>query len=383
MSNDKIKTPCYLVDVNAFKKNISDFRDAVKRYYDNFHIGYSYKTNYYAPFCNAVREMNEYAEIVSPKEYKYANMLCVPDSRIIYNGVIDDFENKLNVAKAGGVVNIENMREFVQFVKYTNLNKENLKIGVRLNFDLGNGNVSRFGFDVESSEFDYILDKSKHPYLDINSVHCHYSCARSLDMFKKRVEISAKYAKLLGAKIVDIGGNMFGRMDESFKMQFAEYVPTFEEYAEAIGTTMAENFPNRDVMLVTEDGTPLCSNAMHLLASILDVKNIRGNKFVVLDTKREDVGASCITKNPSYHHFGKKQNKIDAVVFGCTCVEIDYLIREYQGYANIGDQLLIRNIGAYSLNTTNDFITYGCNQFVNVDDVVVLATDDGTQLVMK
>ena len=371
LSVREIQTPAYICDIKAFKGNIIDFRKAVSKYYPNYHMGYSYKTNYYRMFCEAVDKLGEYAEIVSPKEYRYAKELGVRDDHIIYNGVIPDFANKLNVALNGGIVNIDNLDEFKSFVDWSNDKQRNIKLGVRLNFDIGNGFVSRFGFDTTGEDFKYLLNNENFPFITIKSVHCHISQARNLEFFRKRVKNMITFADTLGASIIDIGGNMFGRMDDVFKEQFNEYVPTFEEYAEAIGTEMAKAYPNGEKMLITEDGTPVASNAMHLLATVIGVKKVQGKTIIVLDTKREDVGASCICKSPSYLHFGKSTNLVEhATVFGCSCVEIDYLIRDYSGPVNIGDKILIRNIGAYSYNTTNNFITHGCRNVVKMEDVM-------------
>lgn len=367
----EIQTPAYICDIKAFKGNITDFRKAVNKYYPNYHMGYSYKTNYYKDFCLAVDKLGEYAEVVSPKEYHYAKELGIRDKNIIYNGVIPDFANKLNVALNGGIVNIDNIDEFRNFVDWSNAKQRSIELGVRLNFDIGNGIISRFGFDTTGKDFEFLLDKENYSFITIKSVHCHISQARSLGYFRKRIQSMIKFADTLGATIIDIGGNMFGRMDDSFKEQFNEYVPSFKEYAEVIGLEMANAYPNAEKMLITEDGTPVVSNAMHLLATVIGVKNVQGRTFIVLDTKREDVGASCICKSPSYVHYGKDSNHVEnAVVFGCSCVEIDYLIRGYNGPANIGDKILIRNIGAYSYNTTNNFITNGCRSVVQMKDVV-------------
>lgn len=366
----EIPTPAYICDISAFKGNITDFRDAVKQYYPNYKMGYSYKTNYYAMFCTAVNQLGEYAEIVSPKEYRYAKSLGVLDCNIIYNGVIPDFDNKLRIAKAGGIVNVENMHEFMQFVEYSNQHRGIIELGVRLNFDIGNGIVSRFGFDVNGEDFKFLLDKSNYKKIRIKFVHCHISQARSLECFRKRVTEMIKYSDMLGADIIDIGGNMFGRMDDNFKSQFGCYVPTFEEYAEAIGSEMAKSYPNHNKMLITEDGTPVVSNAMHILATVIAKKEIQGRTYIVVDTKREDVGASCLVKSPTCQHYGMQQNYVDnAVIHGCSCVEIDCLVKSYTGYVNIGDNILIRNIGAYSFNTTNDFITDGCRNVVPIEHV--------------
>lgn len=366
--NIELKTPCYLYDLEKFKANIENFRTEVKKYYPNYRLGYSYKTNYFRRFCDAVNELGEYAEIVSPKEFEMAYVNDdVPLENIIYNGVIKDFANKLAVAKQGGIVNIENIAEFRQFVDWSNDQKFHLNLGVRLNVDIGSGIPSRFGIDVEGEDFKWLADADNRPYIHIRSVHGHFSQARSLQMFENRVSKMCHYADILGASIVDIGGNMFGNMKEYFKNQFDVIVPSFHDYAKAIGEKMRECCPDCSKVLITEDGTPIVSDAMHLMTSILNVKNIKGRVYIDIDTKREDVGASCITKNPAHIHFGKESNYVShGMVSGCTCVEIDNIIRDYNGYANVGDKLLLLNIGAYSLNTTNDFITDGCEEFVDI-----------------
>lgn len=358
----QLKTPVYICDTERFKRNITDFRGEIKKHYPLYHLGYSFKTNYHKGFCDAVKQLGEYAEVVSPMEYRYAKSLGFKDSEIIYNGVIDDFENKLKVALAGGIVNIDNLSEFCKFIEWSDSHDTDISLGIRLNVDVGNGIASRFGIEYSGYDFMWISDKSNRKHITIKSVHCHVSQARSLEFFKNRVIVMAEAAKVLGASIIDIGGNMFGKMDDYFRDQFDEYVPTFEEYAEVIGKTMASEFPNKDVMLITEDGTPVCSNAMHLLSKVIAVKEIKGKQMIFLDAKREDVGASCITKIPSTLNLGgaKECERVlahDATVFGCTCVEIDYILRNYNGLVGKDDMLLIKNIGAYSINNCCRFIT--------------------------
>lgn len=106
----------------------------------------------------------------------------------------------------------------------------------------------------------------------------------------------ARYAKELRANIVDIGGNMFGRMDDSLKAQYGEYIPLYEEYAKTIGEVFAREFPDGEVQLITENGTPIVSTSMSLLATIIGKKVIRGKTMLVVDCKRDDVGFVCHTE---------------------------------------------------------------------------------------
>ena len=42
MSSDDLKTPLYIADKNDFKRNITDFVAAFRKYYPNYNIGYSF-----------------------------------------------------------------------------------------------------------------------------------------------------------------------------------------------------------------------------------------------------------------------------------------------------------------------------------------------------
>lgn len=351
-----ISTPLYISDKSDFKRNITDFMAAFRKYYPNYNIGYSFKTNYCRDFIDIVREVGGYAEVVSPAEYQFALNCGFEDCEIIYNGVIPDVEDKLRVAKNRGIVNIESGYELVQMVNAAHLP---LEIGIRLNFDIGNGVVSRFGIDVDSAEYCKVKELQQRGLITIKCVHCHISYARGLSYFKKRAEMMIKYAKELGASIVDIGGNMFGRMDDSLKAQYGEYVPSYVEYAKVIGEVFAMAFPNKEVQLITENGTPIVSTSMSLLVTIIGKKVIKGRIMLVVDCKRDDVGFVCHTKNPPCNVLADTGDYVEhATIYGCTCIENDIIHRDYSGYANIGDKILISNIGAYGCNVANDFITH-------------------------
>lgn len=366
MSSDDLKTPLYIADKNDFKRNITDFVAAFRKYYPNYNIGYSFKTNYCKEFINVVKEIGGYAEVISPKEYQLARNYGFDDSRIIYNGVIPDLGNKIRCANHGGIVNVDNVGELGSLIGiYTSP----LAIGVRLNFDIGNGIVSRFGIDVDSKSYQEIIELQRRGLIKVKCVHCHISYARGLSYFKKRAEMMARYAKELRANIVDIGGNMFGRMDDSLKAQYGEYIPLYEEYAKTIGEVFAREFPDGEVQLITENGTPIVSTSMSLLATIIGKKVIRGKTMLVVDCKRDDVGFVCHTKNPPCNVLSNDSDYVEhATIYGCTCIENDIIHRDYSGPTNIGDKILISNVGAYGCNVANDFITHK-PKCICIDDI--------------
>lgn len=128
MKIEEIKTPAYVYDIDAFRKNVTDINSIIKSNYPNFRLGYSYKTNYLPQFIEVAKELKLYAEIVSKQEFEMVKAIGERDENIIYNGVIEDFWNKVLVASSGGIVNIENMTELKQFVEYTNNARRTLEI---------------------------------------------------------------------------------------------------------------------------------------------------------------------------------------------------------------------------------------------------------------
>lgn len=364
----ELKTPAYIVDAKKFQKNLCDLRNAFKKIYPNFHIGYSYKTNYVQKYTDMVVYEKEFSEVVSHDEYMMAKVRGVRDDMIIYNGVIDDFVTKLRIAKHGGIVNIDNLCEFKKFVAVSN-NEAPLEIGVRLNFDIGNGVDSRFGIDVESEDFEWIANKYNHPYVKIKCVHFHVGEGRDLQSFRRRILGLIKYANILEADILDIGGNMCGPMYHEYKAQFGFHIPTFDEYAQVVAGEMKKAYPNCDKMLITENGTSLVADTMHLLTSVIGVKKIRNHTYITLDTKMQDVGSSCVHKSPAYKHIGNCGNEVqDGILVGSTCLDIDRIVKDYKGPANIGDKILLKGVGAYSNNCSSNWIVNKVSRYYNIED---------------
>lgn len=370
MTIEELPTPIYITDVKAFSQNIITFRDELRKEYGNVRIGYSLKTNYHEPFLKEVLRLGEMAEVVSPMERNKAIAFGFSESDIIYNGVIPDAYTKLQTAERGGIVNFDNVDELKEAVPFTDGHFLPVDVGVRLNFDMNTGVVSRFGVDVENNEeLSWLLDKKAHPYLRIKKLHCHYSGARELHQFRRRVSKMAHFARMFGADTIDIGGNMFGVLSPEFDMQYKCVVPSLSEYAHAIGSEMKQQFPDESVKLIVEGGTPFVTNAMHLLTKITNVKTILGKQYVTVDCRNEDVGWTCRYKEPVVQSLCAGENSL-STIFGSECTETDIIRRSYFGHVARGGLLLIRDIGAYSSNLTNNFILQGCRMFIDIESIV-------------
>lgn len=362
-SSDKYRslpTPIYLADLNAFKTNLNDLLTAFRKHYNNFNIGYSFKTNYYEGFLKIAREFGCMAEVVSPSEYRMALANGFKEDEIIYNGVIPAVGQKLSVILHGGIVNFDNVDELARIVLKSPRNKP-LEIGLRMNIAIGNGVPSRFGIKPDSQEYELIRDWVKDGVLKVKAIHCHISYARSLEKFKIRMEKMLEIAQHLHPSIIDLGGNMYGRVDPLIESQFVEdtgTMPTYEDYAEVIAGHMETAYPNEDVKLLIECGTPVLGNCMYLLTTCINTKQYRTQSpIAVLDCTHYDVGFVIAKKNAAIYPLnGNEEVLSGARIFGCSCVEEDLLHSCYTGSMRYGSKYLIANVGAYGMNMANDFI---------------------------
>ena len=102
--------------------------------------------------------------------------------------------NKIRCANHGGIVNVDNVGELGSLIGiYTSP----LAIGVRLNFDIGNGIVSRFGIDVDSKSYQEIIELQRRGLIKVKCVHCHISYARGLSLFQEACRMMVDMQKNL------------------------------------------------------------------------------------------------------------------------------------------------------------------------------------------
>ena len=67
--------PFYFFDENAFLDNYRCLQNTFIKYYPNYQISYSYKTNYTPYICELVKSLGGYAEVVSDMEYTLAKKI--------------------------------------------------------------------------------------------------------------------------------------------------------------------------------------------------------------------------------------------------------------------------------------------------------------------
>lgn len=352
----------YLFDPEQFRENFLTLKEAFSNVYSNFNIAYSYKTNYMPRLCKLVNELGGYAEVVSEMELELARRIHVIPAHIIWNGPVKSISAVYQLLMDGGCVNVDSISEMRQIVqiadRYVNMP---LHVGIRCNFDIGDGVISRFGLDIEGDDFREALDLiSKHRNIQLVSFQCHFA-KRQIDYWKARAEGILKIIRTTGLipERIDLGGGIFGHMDESLKKQFPMKIPSYEEYAIEAAAVLEGYFAGvgNKPELVIEPGSALVGDCMKFVGTVKTIKNIRGKYFASVYGSQKNIGMSGLNPPMEVIHMGGDRSHYDKLdMVGYTCIEGDVLYRDYDGELAEDDVVVISNCGSYSVVMKPPFI---------------------------
>ncbi|MFA6375888.1 MAG: decarboxylase [Candidatus Paceibacterota bacterium] len=367
--NNKYGESFYLLDSHKFEENYKEFIKVFRDIYPNTFVAYSYKTNYIPKLCKIINSYGGYAEVVSEMEYDLATRIGVLPKNVIFNGPYKTEAVMEIILLGGGIVNLDSFYEIdiVEKIAKNNLNV-NISVGIRCNFKLSRSGASRFGFDVDGDELSQAISKlRKINNVNIAGLHCHYP-NRNIESFTYRVDemvnLSKKYFSL-PPKFIDLGGGYFGKMSRSLKDQFDFDVPSYKEYAEKIATKFKLFYQDIDdaakPKLILEPGTALAADTVKFVTRVINIKTIGNKKIATVSGSKYNISPTLNDKNLPINIYrdlndcsAEEYEAID--IAGYTCIEHDYLYKDYKGRLEIGDYVVFDNAGSYSFVLKPPFI---------------------------
>ena len=279
----------YLLDLSAFERNYQEFLNAFRDYYPNSNIAYSYKTNYLPRICQSVNSFGGYAEVVSGLEYELAMRIGVEPSNIIFNGPYKSEDDIDRALTAGSLVNIDAAYEIDLVEKIAKRkNGKKLRIGIRCNFDVGTDRPSRFGLDINDNQFVPTVERIRSIVnCDLEGIHCHFlTRERSVDDYaeisRRMIEIARNVFPKHPPRFIDLGGGFFSKMEPELKSQFAFPIPSYSQYAAAIGTEFKLSFLNQySPKLIIEPGIALTADVMTFVTKVVDIKKVQNRNIAL------------------------------------------------------------------------------------------------------
>lgn len=375
---DKYGDSFYLFDSTELSNNYCELLRSFKKIYPKTEIAYSYKTNYTPRICRIVNSLGGSAEIVSEMELWLALHVGVGGSKIYYNGPYKKEKYIEELMLKGGHVNVDAEYEIELIEKIAKRHRDtSFSVGVRCNIDIGQDIPSRFGFDVSSGELEEAVKKiNSIANIHVNGLHCHipYRDPKTYvsrmtalsDILKKFPEYSWDY--------ISLGGGYMGKVSEQLAVQMTFAPPTFDDYANIIADGMNNLFNDKDnrPTLIIEPGSALVADTFKYVTKVINIKRARDKIVVGLTGSTYQMNPSVkSTRRPItvYHsealHDIEEYQHIDMA--GYTCIESDYLYKDYCGGIAVDDYVVFDNVGSYSVVMKPPFI---------LPDIPILEIDD-------
>lgn len=361
-------SPYYLFDMEKLRDNYRKIDNAFRSRYENFIIGYSYKTNYLPHLCKTLSDMGAYAEVVSRLEYDLAIKIGVDPENIIFNGPVKTKEDIHFALQNKSIINLDSFYEIEYVKEYARVNKdEEVYVGLRISFAIEGAlqegyEVSRFGFCLDNGSLEKaILELSEEKNIRIHSLHCHFSTRnRSVKTYQQITEHLCQVALNYipdTIEYIDVGGGIYGELPRNFQIT----APSFDDYAEAICGTMQKYFgtTSKKPTLILEPGIAIAANIFSFVVKVIETKRNGNEWFVVTDGSVHNLKPTMHKRNLPMTIFKKnsQQNFGEYHIVGYTCMEKDYLAHSVKGVQpERDDYILFENAGAYTIVFNPPFI---------------------------
>lgn len=369
MSEFSSTSPFYRIKEKDLLYDIRLLRESLSENWGNFVMGYSVKTNSLPWLLNYLREQDFYAEVVSAAEYDLAHRLGFSGKNIIYNGPIKDKKVFETILIAGGYINLDSSYELDWMEELSSLYPfRSFSVGVRVNCDIAalcpeeelvEEEGGRFGYCFENGVLKNAIDRLQSlPNVKVGGLHLHSSTqSRTVQVYGALAGMAVKIAKEydLSLDYVDMGGGYFGGRSDK---------PDYRDYFKEICRVLGSWFDREKTALIAEPGVSLISRATTFETEVLDIKEIRGRKFIVTSGSRVNLNP-LVTRHVYPHHIEYAGNpdargrEASQWVCGSTCMEYDRLFEITDDTALMpGDKIIYDTAGGYTMCLNPLFIHY-------------------------
>jgi diaminopimelate decarboxylase len=137
---------------------------------------------------------------------------------------------------------------------------------------------------------------------------------------------------------------------------------SFEDYARVITSLVKAAYPSPhdQPWIILEPGTALVANTMNYWTRVVAVKKIESRAIAIVDGSIHELSPnSRQSRNPTFHV--QVDPIIDAIsepchVVGYTCIEDDYLSKDYLSEISKDDFLGYSHVGSYNVVMKPPFI---------------------------
>lgn len=362
---EQFPTPLYIYDEDKFAHR---FRVTDALLSDRIGLTYSMKAN---PFV--VKEasgMAQHIEVCSYGEFKICEALHIPAEKLLISGVLKKESDFMEIAAYGGDRALYTAESPMQ-LKLIERAGERYGITLPVLLRLTSGN--QFGMDA-SDILSLAAGRGRFPHTQIIGLHF-FSGTR-----KKNLKKTARELQKLDLFIQELYDKT------GFSVQMIEYgtgfsAPYFENEKQTVTPAFMEEF--RSLVsamhykgkMTVEMGRALAYDCGFYLTRVLDRKRSGSAVYCIVDGGIHQVNydgqmhgmlsplTELLRNTPEET---KKEDGTTCMICGSLCTVNDVLIADYKdGIPSVGDVLVFKNAGAYSVNEgMSTFLSHELPQIV-------------------
>ena len=356
IKNQKIHTPCYVLDKNTLISHVKRIVDMVDEIAgEKVNLCYAMKAN--ALITKYLSEVVSHIEVCSPGELEICKNYCVPGRKIIYSGVNKSLENIEDAIDYGvDIITLESIRQY-DFVKIAI--KQRAKT-IRVLPRLSSG--AQFG--MSKTDLEYVVnDSSTEDSIEVIGIH-YFTGTQKKSVEKDYAEISEI------CSYIEKMHSQYGLEIQLFEYGAGLKVPYFEgddfervydDFRGLINYIVSLDLP---FTVGIELGRFFAFSCMRYLTSIDDIKKVDETNICIVDGGIHHInyyGQNMAMRIPIIEHIrlresdnGLYNNPEDQDLYwkicGSLCTFSDILVRKIKLYdPQIGDILVFNNSGAYSI----------------------------------
>lgn len=352
-------TGYFLFKEDVFKRTIEHIREAFRSPHYDFTPGYSIKANYHELLIQSACEKELHFDCASLDEIKRLKELSVPSSSIwvstpyLSRELMEFMDEEQIFVFADSFLQLNQLKDFYPSDK-------KVAVGVRICLPQ---HKSRFGIEATLENITQLHSFfEQHQNIALKGLSMHYSSAdRSLSNFRSRVGAFVKlYADAFQSfpvELLNFGGGFAGNMTPRLAAQFEYEIPSWQEYAHVIKTTLAAHSVPRLKVLI-EPGIALAADSFDFIAEVIDIKYNKDETIALLNTSALFLKPTGHSKELDFEveeSSSSEEPVKEYLLAGMSCMEKDK-IGSYKGHLQIGSNIRFKNVGSYTLSFRENFI---------------------------
>jgi diaminopimelate decarboxylase len=353
-------TPLYVYSRASIESAYDEYVDAFAPV--PHRICYALKANGSGALLRLLAARGAGADIVSGGELRAALRAGFPPDRIVFAGV-GKTDDEIVLALETGIAefNAESADEIARIGSLAAATGRTAPVALRVNPDIDPGShpyistglrENKFGVDIARAP-EILRSARSRPGIEIVGVQCHIgSQVTDMDALASAAREVAGLSRALlgegfGLRTVDIGGGLG-----------VDYQGTGGATPSDLAARVLPEIRDLPLTLLLEPGRSLVAAAGVLLARVLEVKENRGKRFVIVDAAMNDLLRPALYQ--AHHRIepvldrGAPRRTVDVV--GPVCETGDFLARDRSLEDVIaGDLLAIRDTGAYAFSMSSRY----------------------------